>query len=248
MAYNISVGSTNQKIKGEKQMNLATVLRYADLGNPSSVWNYRYYIMHDYQLMAVKYGIGLNAIMTEHDFERICHECDGLIITGSATNIDPRYYGMPPFEKPEPVDEYALDAKLMNFFIKEKKPIFGICGGIQALNVCLGGTLKKLDDPVGHKNGDANSHVINIKEGSFVHDVFGSTTATVNCYHGWELDKVAPALDVVARTEDGVIEAVENKEMKLFATQWHPEQSFHTGDPIENKFFENFIKCCEANR
>lgn len=75
--------------------------------------------------------------------------------------------------------------------------------------------------------------------------MFKSERATVNTYHGWEIGKLAPGLDVVAKSADGVIEAVECKEKKIFATQWHPEQSFHTGDAIENKFIENFIECCK---
>ena len=144
--------------------------------------------------------------------------------------------------------EYALDAKLMKYFYERNKPIFGICGGHQAINVFLGGTLKKVDDPVAHENGDEKRHIIDIKEGSFVHDVFGKTEAMVNCYHAWEIDDLAPDLDAVARTRDGVIEAIEWKEKNIYATQWHPEQSFHTGDPIENKFFENFLKRCEESR
>ena len=227
-------------------MNIATVLRYCDLKAENSVWNKRYYILEDYFLMAEKYKIGLTAISSAYSFEKVADNCDGLIITGSATNIDPTYYGRPALEKPEEVDEYALDAKLIKYFIDHGKPIFGVCGGLQALNVFLGGTLKKLDNSAAHREDRAFSHEINIKKGSFVYDVFGSERARVNCYHGWEIDDLAPALEVVARTDDGVIEAVESKELKLFATQWHPELSFHTGNPIENKFFENFLKCCEG--
>ena len=227
-------------------MNIATVLRYDDLKVENSPWNKRYYILEDFLLLANKYNVGLTAITTEHSFEKIAECCDGLIITGSSTNIDPTYYGKPAFETPEPVDEYALDAKLIKYFIDHGKPIFGVCGGHQALNVFLGGTLKKLDDFIAHREEDAFSHEISIKKDSFVYDVFGSERARVNCYHSWEIDKLAPALEVVARSDDGVIEAVESKELKVFATQWHPEQSFHTGDPIENKFFENFLKCCES--
>ena len=223
-------------------MNFATLLRYNNL-NKNCPWDERFYILKDYITFAEKYKIGLHAIMNEYCSEEILYKCDGLIIPGSGTNIDPTYYGGEPLSHPEPVDEYALDAKMMEYFISKGKPILGICGGLQAINVFLGGTLKKVDFPEKHGN---TTHKIEIVKDSFVYDVFKSTEAVVNSYHGWEIDCLAPGLSVVAKSEDGVIEAVEWKEKKIFATQWHPEQSFHTGDAIENGFIENFIKCCEG--
>ena len=223
-------------------MNIATTLRYCDLKSPDA-WSYRYYIMHDYMLMAQKYGIGMCAVMTEYDCERIAEQCSGLIIPGSGTNINPKYYGGE--DKPEIVDEYALDAKLIKCFLEKGKPIFGVCGGHQELNIYFGGTIRKVATGVSH-SGEGLKHNITIEKGSFVYDVFGTEKAETNTFHGWEIGELAPDLRAVAWSEDGVIEAVENKTLKVFATQWHPEQSFHTGDPIENKFFENFLELCKS--
>ncbi len=228
-------------------MNIATVLRYAEIGK--DWWKYRYYIMHDYLLMAEKLGVGLVAITNTNDFEKICENCDGLIITGSVTNVNPKYYGGA--DEPDVVDEYALDAALIKYFHERGKPIFGVCGGHQALNVYFGGTLKKLNDKIAHETSDNGPrHNINIKEGSFVYDVFNSNKANVNCFHGWEIGRLAPNLEAVATTDDGVIEAIESKRDKVFATQWHPERSFHDDweNSIEQKFFENFIKLCEESK
>ena len=236
-------------------MNLAATLRYCSF-NKTSIWDHRYYIMGAYTLMAQRYGIGMHAVMTEFDFERVCEQCDGLFIPGSGTNIDPTYYGGQPFDPPEPVDEYALDAKLIQFFLDRNRPIFGICGGLQAINVFLGGTLKRVPDSKNHSTSikvtnrndvelDYKNHVIKIAKDSFVYDVFGAEKATVNSYHGWCIDKLAPGLSIAAQTEDGVIEAIEWKEKKIFATQWHPELSFEVINPVEHKFFENFIACCK---
>jgi len=226
---------------------VATLLRYMDL-QKNCPWDRRYYILHDYNLFASKYKVGMAAIMTEFDFEGVCRECDGLFVPGSGTNIDPAYYGMPPLEKAEPVDEYALDSRVIRYFLDHKKPIFGICGGHQALNVYFGGTIKRVDDLPNHYDVGEKDHWIDIAGGSFVHEVFGKDSAVVNSYHSWEIGRLAPELEVAARSRDGVIEAVECKERNVFATQWHPEQSFHTGDPIEHKFIENFLKRCEECR
>ncbi len=225
-------------------MNIATTLRYVDL-QKGDAWDHRYYTMHDYTLMANKYNIGLTAVMTEYDIEKVCENCDGLIIPGSSNPVNPEYYGKPALPEPLVVDEYALDAKLIKFFLERNKPIFGVCGGHQELNIYFGGTIREI--PVKKSHLD-KTHTIDIKENSFVYDVFKSSKATVNTYHEWEIEKLAPCLEVVATSPDGIIEAVECKEKKVFATQWHPEQSFHTGDPIENKFFENFIRLCEQSK
>jgi|GEM_PF-197226 len=224
-------------------MNIATTLRYTNLKS-CHWWDYRYYIMHDYQIMAEKLGFGMVAIMNDCDIENVCERCDGLIIPGSGMDINPKYYGGE--DIPPKVDEYALDAALIKYFYEHGKPIFGVCGGHQALNVFFGGSIKKIDDPFAHQNEYVLRHTVDVKEGSFVWDVFKSTTAEVNCFHGWELDRLAPVFDVVARTRDGVAEAIEWKEKNIFATQWHPERSFHDewDNEIEQKFFENFIERC----
>ncbi|MBR2721541.1 MAG: gamma-glutamyl-gamma-aminobutyrate hydrolase family protein [Clostridia bacterium] len=226
-------------------MNIATTLRACKIGAEDSPWRKRYFIMQDYLDMAKQYGVGLVAITTEHDIERICECCDGLIIPGSGTNINPAYYGGQAEENPDGVDEYALDAKLIEYFVQHGKPIFGVCGGFQALNVYFGGTLTNVPVPGSHSKERDSYHEIDIVPGSFVYDVFGKERATVNTYHGMMLDRVADCFEVVATsTEDGIIEAIECKEKHIYAAEWHPEQSFHTGDPIEHKFFENFLSCC----
>ena len=226
-------------------MNIAVTLRYVQIGQ-SGPWKDRYYILNDYYLMAKKFGVGMIAVMSEYGIEEICKNCDGLIIPGSGTATDPRYYGRPPLETPPVVDEYALDAKLIKYFYEAGKPIFGICGGEQSLNVYFGGKIDSMPDPKNHSSD--NTHYINIEKGSFVYDVFGKERALVNNYHAMWTDEVAPDLKVVASTDDGIVEALEWKEKNVFATQWHPEQSFHCGDPIENKFFENFFKRCEEKK
>ena len=106
-------------------MNLATTLRYMNLGN-NGYWARRYYIMHDYELMAKKFEFGLCAVISEYDLERI-----------------------------------------------------------------------------------------------------------------------PTCLENVAWTADGVCEAIESKELNIYGTQWHPEQSFHDGSPLEQQFFANFLKKCK---
>ena len=229
-------------------MVLATTLRYMDM-KADNHWRYRMWGADHYYQLAEKYGVGMAAICSPYGFEEICKNCDGLFVPGSPNNIDPKHYGAPPSDDPlQPYDEYALDKLLMKYFIEHGKPVFGICGGHQELNIFLGGTIKKLDDPANHKHHSTRLHAINITEGSFVHDVFKSSRAVVNSYHNWEIDRLSDELSAVAVTDDGVVEAVEGKKLKVFATQWHPEVYMDLDDHIERKFFTNFLKLCEESR
>lgn len=227
-------------------MNIAVVLRYVDM-QKGDTWDDRWYIMDDFMRMAQHFGVGMLAVMNEEAAETAVKHCDGLIIPGSATDIDPHYFGGKPFDPPTKVDEYALDALLMKRFYEAGKPMFGVCGGEQAINVFFGGTLKRVPDAKQHDDLKAK-HVIDIAGGSFVHDIFKADRREVNSYHNWCVDRVAPDLRDVAWAQDGVIEAIEWKEKNVFATQWHPEQSFHVGDALEQRFFAEFFRRCEECR
>ena len=231
-------------------MNVATILRYMKT-KANGYWDHRYFIQHDYKLFADKYGVGMLAVMSEEAIPAAVAACDGLFVPGSGTNIDPTYYGGAPFDPPNVVDEYALDSKIMRAFYEAGKPIFGICGGQQAINVFFGGTLAKVPDLDAHYDKETATHMINVAPDSFVMDVFGKPRVLVNSHHSWRIDRLAPNFTVAATTDDGVIEAIEWKEAGVFATLWHPEQTFHRGaplDPVEHKFIENFLARCEAAR
>ena len=246
-------------------MNIAVLPRFK-AGTFEGVWNGNGYSAGGYLVEMAKYfRIGYTVITTEYDFEKVCSMCDGLIIPGSPINIDPTYWGGQAFDPPNVADEYALDALVMDCFARQNKPMFGICGGIQALNVFFGGTLNQVanlrDASVSEKHAETieiqdvreqplsyNIHNITVEKDSFVYDIFKAEKAVVNTYHGWAVEKVAPGFRVVARSDDGIVEAIESKEKRVFGTQWHPELAFRTGDDVEKRFFENFIRCCEQSR
>ena len=234
-------------------MIIAVLLRYTNRGDGGH-WDHIYHMQHDYELMARKYGVGLVAIMTEYDAERIVDICDGLILPGSPNMIHPKYYGKEPTEddlrilNSSPVDEYGFDSKIIDMFVKSGKPIFGICGGFLALNVYFGGTRETVNINGSHGlpgAKDRRMHDITVACDSFVYDVFGKERVSVNSHHRGGIGILGEGLRAVAVCDDGVIEAFENKEKHIYATQWHPEQSFHSDDTTEHKFFGNFIDLCE---
>ena len=223
-------------------MNIAIPLRYKYFN--STNWEYRDVITQDFQLMAEKLGIGLVALMTE-GFEEICEECEGLIIPGTAMDSDPKYYDGEVAEYDE--GEKALDMALIKYFYEHGKPIFAIGTGMQEVNTFFGGSYARLEGIPEHHNGESHRHKISIKDGSFVSDVFKKADAEVNSMHSWKIDKVAPEFEVVAEA-DGVVEAIEWKEKKIFATQWHPERCFidEKEDSVEKKFIEDFLEICKG--
>ena len=119
-------------------MIIAILLRYTNRGEGGH-WDHIYHMQHDYELMARKFGVGLVAIVTETDAEKIVDICDGLILPGSPNMIHPKYYGKEPTEddlrilNSSPVDEYGYDSKIIDMFVKAGKPIFGLCLGMQML-------------------------------------------------------------------------------------------------------------------
>jgi len=222
-------------------MNFATLLRYVNLEKGTD-WDRKYAIPQFWDNMARKYDVGLFAVMGERSAEECVKFCDGLILPGNNNSINSKHWGGEPFSEIREVDDFPLEAKLIKLFIEAEKPVFGVCGGHQAINVTLGGTLKRVP---GHYGPEKKSHLINVKEGSFVYDVFKSTRAEINTYHYWAVDRLAEGLEVVAESEEGVIEAFQCKERKIFGVQWHPERSFGDGNIVERKFFENFFECCK---
>ena len=227
-------------------MTIAILLRHMTMGNEAAVWNTRWMCSEDYFHIHERFGVGVVAVLDKTSLAAVAPHCDGLIIPGSATDIPPVYYGGAPLEKDPPVDEYALDAAAIKTFFESGKPILGLCGGHQALNVFFGGGMRRMPDSKAHENDTAHAHPINVVKSSFIHDAFGVERCTVNSYHAWETHAVAPDLSVVATTDDGVVEAFESKKLRVYGTQWHPELSLR-GEPTDEwRIFEAFFRECEA--
>lgn len=248
-------------------MNIATTIRFYQ-GTFETIWNNNDWRPHSLIVeIARHYGVGVSVIAADsspEDLERMCAACDGLIIPGNKYNIDPRYYGGAPVTSLDPVDTHALDAKVIAHFDKAGKPILGICGGHQALNVFYGGTLARskelrqniseshrIESLVADRYGNEipyRTHMVTIEKDSFMYDAYGSERVSVNSYHGMALDRLAPGFRVVARTDDGIVEAIEWKEKKLFATQFHPELGWRMNNPKDLAIFENFFRLCEETK
>jgi putative glutamine amidotransferase len=164
---------------------------------------------------------------------------DGILFTGSPSNVEPhRYRG--PKSAPGTLHDPERDATtlpMINGAIEAGLPVFGICRGFQEINVALGGTLtQKLQDLPGNLDHreDASlpledqygpSHEIELVEGGMLHKIAGSRKIKVNSLHSQGVERLAPSLVTEAKAEDGVIEAFRIDGARTFAlaVQWHPE-------------------------
>lgn len=223
-------------------MTIATILRYVVVEGREP-FHERYYLSNHFIQMAERFGVTLLPLTATSHLQVARTLCEGLLVPGSAINIDPSYYGEEPFSVPQPVDEYAFDRKVIEVFYQKRKPILGVCGGMQALNVFLDGTLKR-----NIPNHRGVEHEVTVASGSFLEEVYGKSTLKVNSFHSQAVDKIAPSLKVVARASDGTIEAIQSKEGNLYGIQWHPETDFSQGKEEGTKIFEYFLAQCAAWR
>ncbi|AME09815.1 MULTISPECIES: gamma-glutamyl-gamma-aminobutyrate hydrolase family protein [Gemella] len=177
-------------------------------------------------------------VCSEVGIEKIASMCCGLIIAGRDRDIHPRYYGEEPKKGlvyQEDNYEDSLDFKLIEEFSKRNKPIFGICSGLQSINVYFGGTLIQHIDNHTDKV-KLMRHGIAVKRGSFVHKMCGDR-ASVNSIHHQGIKEIAKGFNITAVADDGTIEAIEKG--NLIGVQWHPEVD------MDIKMFEQFISLCK---
>ncbi len=173
------------------------------------------------------------------DLRALVHRLDGVMLTGSPSNVHPSYYASPATPAHEPHDE-ARDQTtlpLIHETLRQGVPLLAICRGMQELNVALGGTLHarvhEVPDRMDHrrpKHDDLDvqygpQHAIALTPGGSFEALAGAREITVNSLHSQALDRVADGLQVEAVAPDGTVEAVRVVNARAFAlgVQWHPE-------------------------
>lgn len=193
----------------------------------------RYYIDKEFKDIFEKLNILLFPISSLTHISKVLDICDGLVVTGSYIDINPLHYNESPItkvhEKSDEIDN--LDFTLIREFDKLNKPILGICRGIQAINVCFGGSLYQ--DINNHKLPKTDRHSVKIEKESFLYNCYNAEKLQVNSLHHQALKEVASNFKVTAISEDGIVEGIEKD--NVLAVQWHPEMM------MDMKFFEYFI-------
>ena len=195
------------------------------------------------------------------DTERVLDILDGVMLTGSPSNVEPSNYGGRPARKGVAADP-ARDMTtlpLIRRALERAVPLFAICRGFQELNVALGGTLhqhvEEVPGRMDHRAPKveafepkiAPAHPISITPGGQLHKLLGCTEAEVNSLHGQGIDRLAPSLKIEAVAPDGQIEAVSVPDAPGFvcAVQWHPEAQARE-NALSMKLFDAFTDACRA--
>ena len=204
------------------------------------------------------------AIAGRLDAEDFVERIDGLLLTGGRANVEPQHYDGKPFPEDEPIDP-ARDGTAMPLVracVARGRPVFGICRGIQEMNVALGGSLyyrvhlePDLQDHRMPRRDDITveevmelRHAIRFTPGGSFQKLMGCDAVEVNSLHGQSIDRLADCLAVEALAPDGVIEAVRLKDDPTFTVgvQWHAEWEPHNHE-LSRRLLEAFGEACRVN-
>ena len=201
----------------------------------------------------------LPPVGNERAAETVIQSLDGLLLSGGS-DLDPGYYGEEPVPELGPTipERDAFEMALVGLALRRGMPIFGICRGMQVLNVALGGTLYQ--DLPSQWEGDVlkhrqtipkwqPSHEVEVRDGSFVAEVMGREVVKVNSYHHQGIKDLAGGLVVTGRSTDGVIEAVEAEDFSerwVLGVQWHAEAMRGAG-PQQESLFEAHVSAAERH-
>lgn len=206
----------------------------------------------------------LPALGAALDLETMLSMCDGVMLTGSASNVHPSHYAQDVLDPAQPQDR-ARDATtlpLIRAAVKRGIPIIAVCRGFQEMNVALGGTLyqavQQVEGKMDHREDPAQpldaqyapAHKIVLQPGGVLQEILGGALETqVNSLHGQGIDQLAAGLAVEARAEDGLVEAFSVPFAPGFtlALQWHPEWKL-ADNPDSMKMFGAFGDACRAYR
>lgn len=195
------------------------------------------------------------------DLDEVLAHVDGLLLTGSPSNVEPHHYrGVA--SQPGTMHDPHRDATTLPLAEKAMDagvPLLAVCRGFQELNVVLGGSLHQRvhevpgyhshkenpDDPLELQYGP--SHPVTLIEGGLLRELAGRATVEVNSLHSQGVARLAGGVTVEAVADDGLIEGFRVDRAKSFALalQWHPEWQVNS-NPFSYAIFKAFGDACRA--
>lgn len=201
------------------------------------------------------------AISDYLDIDALLAMADGILLTGSVSNLHPSHFGQAVLDPSLPLDPArdALTLKLIHGAIEAGIPLLAICRGFQELNVAYGGSLHQavhaVDGLNDHREADdasvetqyAPAHVVNLAVNGQLAAIVGSNQMMVNSIHGQGVDKLGARLTAEAHAPDGLVEALSVNDASTFAlgVQWHPEWKVME-NPQYLAIFKAFGEACFA--
>jgi len=184
--------------------------------------------------------------------EELLRRIDGLLITGSGPDLDPRLYGEGRKARFKIMSKQrsAFELGLAKKALKLDRPVLGICGGLQLLNVAMGGSLiqdikTQIRGALAHQqetSATRASHRVGITPGTHLHRILRTDRLKVNSSHHQAAKSVAPGWIVNAVATDGVIEGLESPRHRFaVGVQWHPE-FLYPKDEASRRLFRSFLQ------
>jgi len=203
------------------------------------------------------------------DIEALLGAVDGILLTGARANVHPTCFGVEPDPRHEPYDQErdAMALGLIEACIVRGVPLFGICRGLQEMNVAFGGSLhpeiRDLPGRMNHRmprlaNGEihpdpevvfADRHEVRLVPQGVFATLLGCAAIRVNSLHGQGIEKLGERVVAEGVAEDGTIEAIRIADAPSFAlgVQWHAEYDPQT-NPINRTLFEAFGNALKDHR
>ncbi|MFI3329687.1 MAG: type 1 glutamine amidotransferase [bacterium] len=162
-------------------------------------------------------------LITPGQSQEILDMCDSFILVGG-DDINPKIYNEENTNSNDTDDQIdEIDFKVIKYAYENKKMLLGICRGIQSINVFFGGTL--------HQHIECHMKINHrIK---YINEL---TSYDVNSYHHQVINKLGVDLNIVAKSEDDVIEIIEHQNKKIFAVQFHPEMD------LTNEYYKKILE------
>ena len=203
------------------------------------------------------------AIGPKTDCGAILDRLDGILLTGSPSNVEPHHYGGPPSREGtlHDPDRDATTLPLIREAVRRDMPVLAICRGIQELNVALGGTLHQrifeMPERFNHKRRRrlmtatdderyGPAHTVALTQDGLLARLAGAAEILVNSLHAQGIDRPAPDAAVEAVAPDGQIEAIRLPGARfVIGVQWHPEYK-PLANPFSRALFDAFAQACHA--
>ena len=199
------------------------------------------------------------ALGEELGLDELLRRLDGILFTGSPSNVEPRHYDGTP-SAPGTLHDPERDATTLPLIRKAVQagvPVLGICRGFQEMNVVFGGTLhQKVHEVPGysdHRDDESQpleiqygpAHDVILEPGGLLRAMADSDRIRVNSLHSQGVDRLGPGLEIEARAPDGLIEAFRVRQASSFAVavQWHPEWNAMS-NPFSRALFAAFGAAC----
>ncbi|MCL1631562.1 gamma-glutamyl-gamma-aminobutyrate hydrolase family protein [Sporolactobacillus sp. CPB3-1] len=218
------------------------------------------YTHKDYLISLIKAGAVplILPIISGPCVEQYAELCDGFLLSGGC-DVNPRFFDQDPLPDCGVFDTERdqTEFQLIDAAIKKGKPVFGICRGLQVINVAFGGTLiqdigSTLDHPIQHEqkvSRKEGSHRVRLEKESKLYRILDEQEMIiVNSLHHQSIDRLGKGLHTAAYSADGVIEAIDLTENDVMGVQWHPESMTAGGNDLMLALFKYFVAACEKRK